>query len=240
MKFKLAIITGGSKGLGYSLVKKYCNSNFKVISIARSTSNFTHSNLYAQIKFNLSDIDNFNKLENQLFNLIDVKAINEVILINNAGTLGNITTTENSSIQNIDNTIKLNLTAPIALIAILTKRLKKTKISIYNISSGAANNAYYGWTNYCATKAGLALATKTIALEQEKNSIFEIFSIIPGVIDTDMQAKIRTTKKSDFKQLDRFIHIKENNLLATPNDVAKKIYNIRNNKYKSGTTINIS
>ncbi len=240
MKKSLAIITGGSKGLGKALVKIYCSNNFKVISIARSTSDFTHPNLLGQVVFDLCKIEIFNILENQLFKLVNIKAIDEVILINNAGTLGDIKTNENDSFLNIDTTIKLNLTAPIALTAILTKRFKNSTTSIYNISSGAAVNAYYGWTNYCATKAGLALATKTIAIEQEKNSTFEIFNIVPGIIDTNMQTKIRATKKSDFKQVERFIQLKENNLLVTPEVVAKKIYNIRNKKYTSGATIYIN
>jgi len=239
MQTKLAIITGGSKGLGLALVKTYCKKGFQVITISRSKSSFIHTNLLAKITFDLSEIEKLNLLENKLFNLIDVKTIQEVILINNAGTLGNIKTNENNTIHNINKTINLNLTAPIALTAILTKRFKNTKTSVYNISSGAAIKAYYGWTNYCATKAGLALATKTIALEQEKNSTFEIYSIVPGIIDTAMQTEIRKSKKTDFKQVERFVQLKEDNLLVAPEIVAKKIYNIRGKKYKSGTTINV-
>lgn len=239
MQTKLAIITGGSKGLGFSLVKTYCEKEFQVISISRSKPKFTHLNLLAKITFDLSEIKEFESLEKKLFNLINIKTIQEVILINNAGTLGNIKTNENNTIQNINNTINLNLTAPIVLTAIVTKRFKNIRTSVYNISSGAAVNAYYGWSNYCATKAGLALATKTIALEQEKNSTFEIYSIIPGIIDTDMQTEIRKSKKSDFEQVERFIQLKEENLLVAPDVVANKIYSIRSKNYKSGITIDI-
>lgn len=238
METKLAIITGGSKGLGFSLVKTYCNNEFQVISISRSSSNFTHQNL-ATIAFDLSKIELFKELENQLFKLVNIKVISEVILINNAGTLGAIKTNENNNIQDIDNTIKLNLTAPIGLAAIVTRRFKNTKTSIYNISSGAAFKGYHGWTNYCATKAGLAMATKTIAIEQEKNSTFKIFDIIPGVIDTEMQTKIRKSNKSNFKQLERFLQLKEQNLLLAPDVVAEKIYNIRYKKHKSGNSITL-
>ncbi len=239
MHVKLAIITGGSKGLGFSLVKTYCNHGFQVISISRSSSTFKHPNLIATIAFDLSRIDFFKELEKQLFNHISIKVINEVILINNAGTLGNIKTNENNSIKNIDTTIKLNLTAPLALTSIITNRFKNTKTIVYNISSGAALKPYFGWANYCATKAGLALATKTIAIEQEKNSTFEIFSIIPGIIDTEMQTKIRKSNKSDFKQIERFIQLKKENLLLAPDAVAEKIYTIRYEKYKSGISITL-
>lgn len=239
MQTKLAIITGGSKGLGLALVKTYCNNGFQIITISRSKSNFTHQNLLAKITFDLSEIKKFNLLENKIFNLLNIKTIQEVILINNAGTLGSIKTNENNTIQDINKTINLNLTAPITLTAIVTKKFKNTKTSVYNISSGASVKAYYGWTNYCATKTGLELATKTIALEQEKNSTFEIYSIIPGIIDTDMQTEIRKSKKIDFEQIERFIQLKKENLLIAPDVVANKIYNIKNKNYKSGTTIDI-
>ncbi len=235
----LAIITGGSKGLGKALVRTYCEKGFKVISISRTNSCFTHKNFLQNIAFDLSKIDNYTNLTKSIVDCINNKKINQVILINNAGTLGNITKNIHDKPQNIDYTIKLNLTAPLILTSIITTIFKKIKKSVYNISSGAANKSYSGWSNYNASKAGLSLATKTIALEQENNSIFEIFNIIPGIIDTEMQTKIRKTYKEDFQQVERFISLKKEGLLLNPLDVALKIYTINTMNYKSGHTINL-
>ena len=235
----LAIITGGSKGLGKALVRIYCQNNFNVINISRSNSCLEHVNLLGNINMDLSKIKNFDNLSKNILKLIDNKLFKEIILINNAGTLGTITTNEEDIPQNIDYTVKLNLTAPLIITSIVTKLFKNSKISVYNISSGAANKPYFGWSNYSATKSGLSLATKTIALEQENNSTFEIFNIIPGVIDTKMQKQIRDTNKEKFKQVERFINMKEEGLLLNPLDVALKIYNIKTMNYKSGHTINL-
>lgn len=235
----LAIITGGSKGLGKALVRTYCEKGFKVISISRTNSCFTHENFLNNITFDLSQIEKLETLKNKLQLITKDKEFENVILINNAGTLGNITTNQKDTAKNIDYTIKLNLTTPLILISFIINLFRNYNLSIYNISSGAASKSYYGWSNYNASKSGLSLATKTIALEQENNSTFEIFNIIPGVINTQMQKQIRNTKQENFKDVDRFINMDNENLLLNPLTVALKIYNIKTMNYKSGYTINL-
>ena len=235
----LAIITGGSKGLGKALVRTYCLKGFKVINISRTNSCLEHDNLLGNLNYDLTNIELFNSLTKNITKLTQNIIFKEVILINNAGTLGDIITNEKSSAQNINHTINLNLTTPLVLTSIITKLFINIKISVYNISSGAANKPYFGWSNYNASKSGLSLATRSIALEQENNTNFKIFNIIPGVIDTQMQKQIRDSKKENFKHIAKFTSMKEEGLLQNPLDVALKIYNIRTMNYKSGYTINL-
>nr|WP_255402292.1 SDR family NAD(P)-dependent oxidoreductase [Tenacibaculum sp. SG-28] len=83
---------------------------------------------------------------------------------------------------------------------------------------------YSGWSVYCTTKAALDMLTKTIAVEQEgKNSNLKCMAIYPGVVDTAMQKQIRKTPKKDFNDVERFISLKKNKELFTPNEVADKI-----------------
>ena len=98
---------------------------------------------------------------------------------------------------------------------------------IINISSGAAHKPYYGWTVYCATKAAIDMMTKTIALEQETvPNCLKILAIYPGVVDTQMQAKIRESDKASFPSIDRFLDLKSTNSLANATTVGKQIYDI--------------
>ena len=83
--------------------------------------------------------------------------------------------------------------------------------------------------------------TKTIASEQSlvKNGV-KCIALYPGVVDTDMQKKIRKTKKTDFNKLQRFIDLKKNNELYTPNYVAEAIYKIiDNDELKNGAIFDI-
>ena len=59
---------------------------------------------------------------------------------------------------------------------------------VVNISSGAAKRPIEGWSAYCSAKAGLDMATRTLALEQsrETNPV-RVLSFAPGIVDTRMQ-----------------------------------------------------
>lgn len=237
---KLAIITGGSKGLGLSLIEEYCNKGFKVISIARNTPIFEHANFIDNIEFDLSQIDKFDLLEQQLFSTIDKLTLEKVLLINNAGRLGKISSIENCSNDDMSKTIQLNVTAPLLMSSMFLRKFANSnlKTEILMISSGAGLHPYAGWTSYCTSKAGIELMTKSIALEQVNNNNVRILSLNPGVMDTQMQVQIRNTKKADFDRVDRFLELKKENQLASTSNIAKKIVQIsENDNYNSGETI---
>ncbi len=235
---KIAIITGGSKGIGASLVNTFCKEGFKVISISRSLSGNSDQNL-TQIQFDLSQVEKID----ELFTLIknDIKEdVTYLVLINNAGLLGEISALENCSSESINKTIQVNLIAPMLLSSKFLAMYKNHKLRIVNISSGAGVNSYYGWAGYCASKSGIESITKTIALEQKDNEKFKILSIMPGVVDTDMQVQIRKADKKDFIHLDRFIELHKNNELFDADFVAYKIYSIfKEDTFVSGSTIDI-
>ncbi|RZJ74455.1 MAG: SDR family NAD(P)-dependent oxidoreductase, partial [Flavobacterium sp.] len=107
----------------------------------------------------------------------------------------------------------------------------KAKKSIINISSGAALKPYFGWSVYCSTKAALNMLTQTLAVEQaeEKNGV-KVLAIAPGVVDTDMQVEIRNSNKADFKDLDRFVALKEEDGLNDAATVGAKIFEMDNDE----------
>jgi benzil reductase ((S)-benzoin forming) len=226
---KVAIITGGSAGIGMALVKYYAEKGFNVFSVARSEKQALNVHGIVQIQFDLSDISGIEGMFNGILSQMDVQNIASITLINNAGTLGNISRIENLSPEIIQHAINVNFTAPMILSGLFIKAFQGRKISkkIINISSGAAVNPYYGWSTYCTTKSAIDMMVKTIALEQQtlENGV-SIFSVYPGVVETAMQSLIRKSSTEDFKEVQRFIDMKENNLLAKPEDVAPKIFSI--------------
>ncbi len=85
------------------------------------------------------------------------------------------------------------------------------------------------------------MMTKVIAAEQNdiENGV-KCIAIYPGVVETNMQVQIRKTSESDFKNVQRFIDLKENNQLYSPEFVADKIFIIdTKNKSQSGDIIDI-
>jgi benzil reductase ((S)-benzoin forming) len=107
-----------------------------------------------------------------------------------------------------------------------TDPLKVPK-SVINIGSGAAISPYAGWGPYCSSKAGLEMFTRTTSLEQlSKTHPVRILSLLPGVVDTSMQNKLRNSDIADFPMKPRFEQLYRENLLSRPNEVADKIISL--------------
>jgi len=177
-----------------------------------------------------------------VFTQIDLNKTTQIELINNAAMLGEVSPLENCTSTNIEKTMTLNLTTPMILSGLFLKKLKGYSAiqRVVNISSGAALKAYFGWSVYCTSKAGLDMLTKSIAVEQTDHKNIKAISIYPGIIDTDMQSQIRRTKKEDFIHVERFIKYKEEGHLVAPSAVAERVYTlIQKDAFESGTLLNI-
>jgi benzil reductase ((S)-benzoin forming) len=216
---ELAWITGASKGLGRELCLQLLNQGWKVFGISRSHT-ISHQN-FTPIFCDLSLPGDLAAVKFEAFNC------KQLLLINNAGSLGEIGPVGSITDEEIIQTISLNLTAAAVL---SNKFLKQTQSldcskTIVNISSGAGRNAYDGWATYCSTKAGLDMFSMSVAKELNLNGISatRIFSIAPGVIDTQMQEEIRSKSVDEFSSVERFKLMHQNNQLSTPESIAQKL-----------------
>lgn len=240
---EVLIITGGSKGIGRGIIDAYLINGTKVYSISRTVNTDLSKDSVTQIQLDLTETD---KLETELlriFNLLDKEKVTKLTLINNAGTLGNIAPLEKLDTETIAQTIKLNTTVPFILSAIFIDYFQDWPISksIINITSGAALKPYFGWSVYCSSKAAINMLTQTIAVEQSevKNAV-KVLAIAPGVVDTDMQTEIRKSDKSNFRDIKRFIALKEDGALNDAETVGKKIFEMDNDDtLQSGSILRV-
>lgn len=237
---KILILTGGSKGLGSGILKAYLAADYRVFSISRSLNTSEDATNITQIQADLSKSNQVENVLSEIFQHLKAENISRICLINNAGTLGNITRIENYSAKDIEDTIYLNTIAPLILTSIfirLTQNWQAEK-RILNISSGAAANPYYGWTNYCASKAALDMLTRTVAVEQKtvENGV-KIIAIYPGIIDTEMQAQIRNTNAEDFALVEKFIDFKNTGALLDKEVAGRKIFEIDHDESIENGTI---
>ena len=210
-------ITGTSSGLGYALAKQLTNdkNNF-VIGFARhlelERSNYSHKHI------DLSSIDNV--LDYDFPNMNNASSIT---LINNAATLGEIAYVGNLSDERLASTLTIDIIAPAIFCNKFMRKYKTIDVpkTIINIGSGASKSPYDGWGGYCTAKAGLEMLSDIIEKEQEiTDTGFRVHNIAPGIIDTKMQEDIRNSKKTNFSRLDKFVELKEDNKLYSPDDVA--------------------
>ncbi len=212
IKNKTFLITGHTSGLGKALNIELLKSKNKIIGISKSRSNLK----------NLIDIEvdflNFIKLKKKLNRIKKLKKIDYIIL--NAGLLGDLENLSKIDIKKFQNILNVNFLSNKIIIDYLLSSKIKIK-NIISISSGAALKAKYAWGPYCVSKAATKMMMDVYSLENNK---INFINLAPGLIKTKMQKQIFYTKKK-YSSLKKFKYLYKNNLIDSPEIVAKKLIN---------------
>ncbi|MFD0696087.1 (S)-benzoin forming benzil reductase [Paenibacillus sp. GCM10027628] len=226
------IITGGSKGLGAAIVSQLLQQAAAIHCIARSANERLRQEALrseGSLTFHAHDLAQTDGLDSLLARILGLAGLDEadsVTLINNAGMLEPMTSIGRAAPDDLQRSMQVNLVAPMLLTNSFIRQTQALPVlkRIVNISSGAGRKPYPGWGAYCTTKAGLDMLTRCIAAEQEgQDHPVEIYSIAPGVVDTAMQQEIRAASETDFPQVGRFIRLKEQGDLQTPEATAEQL-----------------
>jgi len=169
------LITGNSSGLGLALTGWYLDHGWQVFGLSRRGCPLTHSNLIDQI----GDLGCGKDLQGLLGQLRDTP-FDLVIL--NAGLLGEIKLLRDTSMQELQEIMTVNVWANKVL---LDDLLARTQVrQVVAISSGAAVNCNKGWGAYSLSKATLNALIKLYAAEHEQT---HFTALAPGLVDTEMQ-----------------------------------------------------
>ena len=185
---QVAIVTGAGSGLGKQLALSLLEKDAKVVLAGRREDRLKQTinesvnsgNAIAVVTdlTVLSDIKNLVNETLKAFKSID-------ILINNAGT-GFGGDLSDLKVEEIEYTIRLNLTAPILLTKLALPLMRKNRQSmIVNITSLGAVVAAPYLAVYCATKAGLNSFGRSIR-RQLRNEKINVLTVVPGNMNTDM------------------------------------------------------
>jgi len=219
----LAIITGGSRGLGAALCDLYRDQGWSVLEFSRSA---PHD---FSVELDLSDPVDASAVFSEAFASLGDFAASEIIAINNAGMLEPVGPVEHVSPGAIATNLDVNVLSAILFARAFVEAFQDHDCpkTFVNISSGAANKGYAGWSLYCAGKAAMENYTRSIALEQSaRPNLIRAISVNPGVMDTSMQEAIRNSPLELFPALERFTRLKDDGLLAPPALVARQIAEI--------------
>lgn len=215
-------ITGSSSGIGKALAETLLNESNENWVVGLSRSNSIEHERFVFIEADLSK--EVSGLARQLFH--QYQPTRKVVLVNNAGTLGEAAKLGALENKKIEQAFQLNVAAPAILMNEFIRAYEQGEAEplVLNISSGAGKYPVDGWSTYCASKAALDMLSEVAALEaKQRNSHLRVFSLAPGVVDTEMQGQIRQTSEQDFSRVQEFIRMKEEGLLAEPAEVAAKI-----------------
>ena len=197
---KVALITGGSKGIGYGIAEALLKDGYKVAitsrtqeSVDKATEKLAELGEVVGLEADVKDFDSQQKV---------VDAIVEKwggldVLIANAG-VGHFASIEDFSIENWHDTIDTNLTGVFYSVKASLEAIKKAKGYIITISSLAGTNFFAGGSVYNATKFGLTGFSQAIMLDLRKYGI-KVTTIMPGSVATHFAEHTPDAEKDAWK-----------------------------------------
>jgi NAD(P)-dependent dehydrogenase (short-subunit alcohol dehydrogenase family) len=173
------LITGVSSGLGYGLADQYLKAGAVVYGCSRrKPEDLVHRGL----RFAKVDLSCESTARPALATLIEeVERFDRVIL--NAGKLGEIRDMQDSPLDDLRETMEVNVWANKWLLDELFSEKRRID-QVVAISSGASQSGSRGWNGYSLSKAALNMLVKLYAGERPDT---HFTSLAPGLIDTAMQ-----------------------------------------------------
>jgi acetoacetyl-CoA reductase len=187
----VAIITGGTRGIGRAIAEELVNNDFQVVvTYNSSAAQAEKMRALFQDKILIKKTDVSKEAEvDALFNEIQTKFGRIDVLVNNAGI------TQDKTFHKMDaddwhHVIDVNLNGTFYCCNQAINKMRDQKFGrIINISSIVGQKGNFGQANYAASKAGLLGLTKTLALENAMKGI-TVNAVCPGFIETDMVSAI--------------------------------------------------
>lgn len=233
----VAVVTGGSRGIGLGITEKLLNNGFDVIVSSRNESSeiknlkkvFTDKLFYISADISQSeDIEALVSFAESKFGAID-------LLVNNAG----VAPKERKDILEItpddfDFVTDINMKGTFFVTQKFVPLLiKNPKSRIVNISSMSAYTASVNRGEYCISKAGISMITKLFAARLAEYGV-SVIEIRPGIIETDMTAKVK----------EKYEKLIENGItpikrMGQPEDIANCVISVANGNFDfcTGTVI---
>lgn len=192
LKNKVALVTGASRGIGKAIAGLFSKEGASVIITAKNPDRLQKTSSELGVFSVTADIQNEYQV-NQAVKIAIEKFGKLDILVNNAGIFPKIKPLHQISESEWNQVIDVNLTGAFRFAKASIPHLQKGGV-IINIASTAGLKAYQDFhaDAYSASKAGLILLTKCMALEYAKNGI-RVNCICPGVVETDMTLEYLST-----------------------------------------------
>ena len=222
LKGKVALITGGSRGIGKETAKLFAKEGATVVITSKNKARLKKA---AKDILNSFSIPGDIRKEKQVQNVVKntIKKFGKIdILVNNAGIFPKLKPLHKISESEWNQILDVNLTGAFRFTkAVIPYMQKNGKGSIINMSSDAGLKAFENFHGdaYTASKAALVILTKAWALEYAKNNI-RVNCVCASVVDTDMTRTNWLSTKSILKKT-----IAEHPLgrIGTGEDIAKAI-----------------
>lgn len=231
---KVAIVSGGSRGIGASIVETLASSGFDVVLNYRFSANKANdiASRFSNVVTFQADVSDHAQVKSLVdFTISKFGRID--LLVNNAG-IDFINTLSDTSDSDFDTVLRNNLYSAFYL-------SKEVSPYMINAKSGLIINISSIWgivgasceMAYSVSKAGLDAMTKSLAKELGPSNI-RVNSIAPGIIDTDMNSFL---SKEELSEILNDIPLER---IGLPSDVADTVLFLDKNSYITGQVIQVT
>jgi NAD(P)-dependent dehydrogenase (short-subunit alcohol dehydrogenase family) len=185
---RVAIVTGGSRGLGRALAGALAERGWDLVLDARGEA------ALRAVEAELQPCTHVTAVPGDVADEAHARALVEAarmrgglnLLVNNASVLGPSPQPRlvEYPLEELERVYRINVLAPLRLIQLAVPLLEASKGRIINVTSDAAAGAYEGWGGYGSSKAALEQISNVLAAEL---SGVKVFWVDPGDMNTEMQ-----------------------------------------------------
>jgi len=220
---KVALVTGGSSGIGKEIVLSLLKNGYSVAVTSRNMDKLIKN--YADISMNNlhfieTDVMCIDKYQDVIYSVVEHFGYLD-LLVNNVGggKLGE--TLEKTTIEQWNEMITLNLTSGYFMSQAALKCMVHGAC-IINFSSILASRPVNGFGPYCIAKAGVEMMTKTLALELAPKNI-RVICIAPATIQTDFHTGAGMTQESADKYYEASNKTHPIGRIGQPSDISELV-----------------
>ena len=222
---KVAILTGAASGIGEAVAQRYLDEGARCVLVdlkpaGGSLARLIEANPGRAVAVT-ADVTRRDDIERIVATTIE-RFGGVDILFNNAA-LFDMRPILDESWDVFDRLFSVNVKGLFFLMQAVAQRMVEQGRGgkIVNMSSQAGRRGEALVSHYCATKAALDHHARAVALDA--NGALRICSVAPGVVDTGMQATIRSTSEDNFPMREKFDQLKSSGALASPEAAARQL-----------------